>query len=297
MRIGFDIGGTKIEAVALDTAGAVLDRVRVSSPPDYEQTLDTVRDIVHGFEERLGQRGSVGVGMPGTLSPKTGLVKNANATWLNGRPFAQDLSRALTREVRCTNDANCLAASEATDGAAAGAAVVFAVILGSGCGGGVALHGRVHAGAHGVAGEWGHNGLPWPGPDEFPGPDCYCGKRGCIETWVSGKGFAADYARATGLARTGAEVADAARAGEPEAEAALERYTSRLARGLATVVNTLDPDVIVLGGGMSNVDRLYQTLPDLVAQYVFGREWDAPILRARYGDASGVRGAACLWNP
>lgn len=197
MRIGFDIGGTKIEALALDGSGAELARVRVPSPPDYAQTVDAVRRIVAAFERDLGQRGSVGVGMPGTLSPKTGLVKNANAVWLNGHPFERDLCQALGRPVRCTNDANCLAASEATDGAAAGAAVVFAVILGSGCGGGVALSGRVHAGAHGVAGEWGHNGLPWPTPEEFPGPDCYCGRRGCIETWVSGKGFAADYARAT----------------------------------------------------------------------------------------------------
>ena len=297
MRIGVDIGGTKIEAVALDPSGGSLDRVRVVTPRDYDQTLTALRDLVLGMEQRLQQTGTVGVGMPGTISPQTGLVKNANALWLNGRPLQTDLSRELDREVRCTNDANCLAASEAVDGAAAGAAVVFAAILGTGCGGGVAIGGRVHAGAGGLAGEWGHNALPWPNDDEYPGPDCYCEKRGCLECWVSGRGFAADYQRATGRRLSGAQVATLAADGEPDAVAALGRYESRLARGLATVVNTLDPDVLVLGGGMSNVERLYQTLPGLIPQYVFGRECTTPVRPALHGDSSGVRGAACLWDP
>jgi fructokinase len=294
MRIGVDIGGTKIEAVALDQAGQVLGRVRVPTPRDYAGTLAAVRELVQGLERRLDRNGSVGVGMPGTISPATGLVKNANAQWLNGRPLQRDLACELRRDVLCTNDANCLAASEARDGAAAGAQVVFAAILGTGCGGGLAISGRVHAGAGGLAGEWGHNALPWPTDEEYPGPDCHCGKRGCLECWVSGTGFAADYERATARHSTAAEVAAAAAAGDAEAWAALGRYESRLARGLATIVNTLDPDVIVLGGGMSNVQHLYQALPELVPVYVFGGECDTPIRRAVHGDSSGVRGAAWL---
>jgi fructokinase len=294
MRVGVDIGGTKIEAVALDHAGQVLGRVRRSTPRDYAGTLAAVRELVGGLERRLERTGTVGVGMPGTISPATGLVKNANAQWLNGRPLQLDLARELERDVRCTNDANCLAASEARDGAAAGAQVVFAAILGTGCGGGLAIAGRVHAGAGGLAGEWGHNARPWPTDEEYPGPDCYCGKRGCLECWVSGTGFAADYERATARSCSAAEVAAAAAAGDVEASAALGRYESRLARGLATIVNTLDPDVIVLGGGMSNVEQLYQALPKLVPKYVFGGECDTPIRRAMHGDSSGVRGAAWL---
>jgi fructokinase len=296
MRIGIDLGGTKIEAVVLDAAGHELERVRVATPSDYREVVDEIRILVHALQQRLGQVGTVGLGTPGTISPKTGLIKNSNAQWLNGKPFAKDMAEALGQPVRCANDANCLAASEAVDGAAAGESVVFAAILGTGCGGGVALRGRPHGGAWGLAGEWGHNALPWPTPEEYPGPDCYCGHRGCLETWISGTGFAADYARATGRARTGAQVAALAVEGEPEAEAALRRYESRLARGLATVANLLDPDAIVLGGGMSNIERLYRSLPDLLRANVFGRECDTPIRPALHGDASGVRGAAWLWN-
>jgi len=296
MRIGVDIGGTKIEAVALDARGQVLERVRVPTPHDYPATVATVAHLATELEERLQQSGTVGVGMPGTLSPRTGLVKNANTQSLNGRPLADDLSAALGREVRCANDADCFAASEALDGSAAGADVVFAAILGTGCGGGLAIAGRVHAGRGGLCGEWGHNALPWPEANEYPGPECYCGKRGCLEGWVSGPGFAADYARVAGRQLTAEQIAAEAAQGDADACAALSRYESRLARGLATVVNLLDPDVIVLGGGMSNVANLYESLPRLVPRYVFGGECDTPILQALHGDASGVRGAAALWS-
>ncbi len=296
MRIGVDLGGTKIEAVALSASGELQVRQRVATPTDYASALRAIVDLVRSIEQSTGRIGTVGVGMPGTIVPATGLVKNANCQWLNGRPFGTDLCRVLERQVRCANDANCLAASEARDGAAAGAPVVFAAILGTGCGGGVALNGRVHAGAGGLAGEWGHTALPWQTDAEFPGTDCYCGLRGCVETWISGTGFAADYARASGRTRTAIEVASAAAEGDPEAKAALERYESRLARSLATIVNVLDPDVIVLGGGMSNVSSLYETLPTLVPQYVFGQECTTPIRRAAHGDSSGVRGAAWLWG-
>ena len=296
MRIGVDLGGTKIEAVALSESGEFLVRQRVATPSDYESALHAIVTLVQGIEQDLERNGTVGVGMPGTIVPATGLVKNANCQWLNGRPFGTDLCRLLDRQVRCANDANCLAASEARDGAAAGAQVVFAAILGTGCGGGVALNGHVHAGAGGLAGEWGHTALPWQTEDEYPGADCYCGLRGCVETWISGTGFAADYARASGRTCPAVEVAGAAAEGDPEATAALRRYESRLARSLATIVNVLDPDVIVLGGGMSNVLSLYETLPRLVPQYVFGKESTTPIRRAAHGDSSGVRGAAWLWG-
>jgi len=296
MRIGVDLGGTKIEAIALSASGELLARERVGTPAEYSSALAAIVDLVTGIEQSIGRTGTVGVGMPGTIVPATGLVKNANCQWLNGRPFGIDLCRLLERQVRCANDANCLAASEARDGAAAGAAVVFAAILGTGCGGGVALNGRVHAGAGGLAGEWGHTALPWQTADEFPGADCYCGLRGCVETWISGTGFAADYARASGKTRSAVEVARAAAEGEPEAVATLRRYESRLARSLATIVNVFDPDVIVLGGGMSNVSSLYETLPKLLPDYVFGKECTTPIRRAAHGDSSGVRGAAWLWD-
>jgi fructokinase len=222
-------------------------------------------------------------------------VKNANSTWLNGKPFDGDLSRALGREVRCANDANCLAVSEATDGAGAGKHVVFAVILGTGCGGGIAVDGRVHGGLNGVAGEWGHNTLPWMRPEEFPGPACYCGRNGCVETWISGTGLEADYERATCRALKGPEIIAQSSAGELAALAALERFEDRLTRGLAQVINLLDPDVVVLGGGASQIPRLYENIPALLKEYVFGQEADTPILRAKHGDASGVRGAAWLW--
>lgn len=296
IRIGVDLGGTKIEFVALDRDGCELHRHRIPTPRfDYGLTLRAVAAHVEQIERDLGRIATVGVGIPGTISTQTGLVKNANSTWLIGKPFDRDLSSALGRTVRCANDANCLAVSEATDGAGVGQHVVFAVILGTGCGGGIALDARVHTGRNAVAGEWGHNPLPWATPDEFPGPRCYCGRDGCLETWISGTGLAADYERATKISLTGAAIAARSAAGEPAAIAALERFEGRLARGLAYVINLLDPDVIVLGGGLSQIPRLYQNVPANVKQYVFGNEADTPILPAKHGDSSGVRGAAWLW--
>ena len=299
MRIGIDLGGTKTEIVALGDGGHELYRKRVDTPAaSYDAIVATLADLVHEAEAALGQRGTVGVGIPGTISARTGLVKNANTTALNGQPLDRDLARALGREVRCQNDANCLALSEAVDGAGAGRRVVFAAILGTGCGAGIALDGRPWAGANLVAGEWGHNPLPWPTADEFPGPACWCGKTGCIERWISGTGFEDDFARAVpGKARIPApQIVALARDGDATARAALERYANRLARALAHVINLLDPDVIVLGGGMSNVDELYGLVPPQLPAYVFGREVTPPLVRNRHGDSSGVRGAAWLWS-
>jgi fructokinase len=296
IRIGVDLGGSKIEFVALGRDGRELHRHRMATPRfDYEGTVRAVAEAVEGIEKELGRSATVGVGIPGTISTKTGLVKNANSTWLNGKPFDKDLSQALKREVRCANDANCLAVSEATDGAGAGKHVVFAVILGTGCGGGIALDGRVHSGSNGVAGEWGHNTLPWMRAEEFPGPACYCGRNGCLETWISGTGLEADYQRATKTSPKGPEIIARSATGEAYALAALDRFEDRLTRGLAQVINLLDPDVIVMGGGASQIPRLYQNVPARLREYVFGREADTPILPAKHGDASGVRGAAWLW--
>jgi fructokinase len=296
IRIGVDLGGTKIEALALDPHGVELRRHRVATPRfDYAQTIQAVADVVKRLEEETGCTGTVGVAIPGTISRKTGLVKNANSTWMNGRPFDRDLSGALGREVRIANDANCLAVSEATDGAGAGKRVVFAVILGTGCGAGIALDGRVHEGLNGIAGEWGHNPLPWPEFHEYPGPACYCGHRGCIETWISGTGLEADYQRSTNVSRTGREIVARSLENEASAVAALDRYQDRLARSLAHVINLLDPDVIVLGGGMSRVESLYQNLSPRIQSYVFGKEADSSVVPAKHGDSSGVRGAAWLW--
>ncbi|MFL5355453.1 fructokinase [Archangium sp.] len=297
MRIGIDLGGTKIEALALADDGRELGRIRVPTPrDDYEGTVHTIAHLCTRLEQQTGQRGSVGVGIPGTISARTGLVKNANSVWLNGRPLDRDLARALGRPVRLANDANCLAVSEATDGAAAGHPVVFAVILGTGTGAGVALGGRPHAGRNGVGGEWGHNPLPWATPEEFPGPECYCGKRGCLETWVSGPGFENDYEQHTGTRLRSSDLAARAEAGVPSAVAALQRYVDRLARGLAHVIDILDPDVIVLGGGMSNVAALYRLVPEQLPRWVFGGEADTPLRPALHGDSSGIRGAAWLWR-
>lgn len=296
MRIGIDLGGTKIEALAIDNEGIELARYRIDTPrEDYDATIQAMVGLVRRLEEQTGQTGSVGAGIPGSISRITGVVKNSNSTWLNGRPLDKDLTAALGREVRLANDANCLAVSEATDGAAAGKRLVFAVILGTGCGGGIALDGRVHNGPNGVAGEWGHNPLPWPKPEESPGPACYCGKRGCMEMWVSGTGIALDYKSVTGRTRTTREIVSEFDAGEKDAEDAIDRFEDRLARGLAQVINILDPDAIVIGGGVSGVKRLYQELPKKLPAYVFGGEAATPILPARYGDSSGVRGAAWLW--
>jgi fructokinase len=297
MRIGIDLGGTKTEAIALDDAGVEMLRRRVPTPPHYDGTVGTIRDLVLAIEAETGQRGTVGVGMPGTLSPQTGLVKNANSTWLIGHAFDRDLAAVLGREVRCENDANCLAVSEATDGAATGRHLVFAVIVGTGCGAGIAIDGRAHRGANGIGGEWGHNPLPWPRDEERPGPPCYCGKYGCLETWISGTGLARDHERDTGETLKAYDIVQHARTGDVAARASLDRYGDRLARGLAHVVTLLDPDAIVMGGGMSNVDAIYGMLEARLPSLVFGGEFATPIVRALHGDSSGVRGAAWLWPP
>jgi fructokinase len=297
MRVGIDLGGTKIEALVLDPRGEQLERVRVATPTTYGQTLDAITELVTSVERRHGPVPALGVGMPGTVDRRTGLVKNSNRLFMNGKPFEEDLKARLRRPVRCANDANCFAASEAVDGAGRGEHVVFGVIVGTGCGGGIAIDGRALDGAAGGAGEWGHNPLPWPAPEENPGPPCSCGQSGCMETWVSGPGFANDHARHTGQNLTPKEIADRAARGAEDARASLERYVSRLARGLATLVNVLDPDVIVLGGGMSNVDVLYEELPELVARWVFGGSGRIAIRKAVHGDSSGVRGAARLFGP
>lgn len=299
MRIGIDLGGTKTEVIALSEAGEQRFRHRLPTPRnDYQQTIETIATLVAMAEKATGQTGTVGIGIPGSISPYTGVVKNANSTWLNGQPFDKDLSARLQRDVRLANDANCLAVSEAVDGAAAGAQTVFAVIIGTGCGAGVALNGRAHIGGNGTAGEWGHNPLPWMDEDELRYREevpCYCGKQGCIETFISGTGFATDYHRLSGNPLKGGEIIRLVEAQNALAELALSRYERRLAKSLAHVVNILDPDVFVLGGGMSNIDRLYKTIPPLIKQFVFGGECETPVRKALHGDSSGVRGAAWLW--
>ncbi len=296
MRIGVDLGGTKIEVAALATGGRQVLRERIPTPADYPATVRAIAELVAAAEARLGHTGSVGMGIPGTISPFDGLVKNANTTWLNGRPLDKDVSAALRRPVRVANDANCFVLSEATDGAAAGADIVFGIIAGTGCGGGIAVGGRVLTGAHAIAGEWGHNPLPWPRPDELPGPACYCGKHGCIEAWCSGPGLAADFKRRTARALDAPAIAQAAAGGDGNARAVMEDFLDRFARAIASVVNILDPDAIVIGGGLSNLDILYADLPKRIAPYGFTLQGDVKILKNRHGDASGVRGAAWLWR-
>ncbi len=293
MRLGIDLGGTKIEIIALDRAGRPLLRRRLPTPRgDYAGTLDAVAALVRDAEAELGARGRVGIGTPGALSRATGLLRNSNSVWLNGRPLKQDLERRLGRPVRIENDANCFALSEAVDGAGAGADVVFGVILGTGTGAGIVVHGRVLTGPNAIAGEWGHNPLPWPRPEEWPGPACYCGRHGCLETWLSGPALA----RLHGQGLTAAEIVARAEQGDAGCEAILQDYEDRLARGLAHVINVLDPDVIVLGGGLSNVQRLYRNVPRLWGRYVFSDRVDTRLLPNRHGDSSGVRGAAWLWQ-
>jgi fructokinase len=295
-RIGVDLGGTKIEAVALSADGSIPVRRRVATPRhDYRATLEAIAALVLDVEGAIGCRASVGVGMPGAISPATGLVKNANSTWLIGQPFAEDLQACLGRPVRFANDANCFALSEASDGAAAGSSCVFGVIVGTGTGGGIVVDGHVLTGADAIAGEWGHNPLPWLRGDEVPGPACYCGKHGCIETFLSGPGLARDHERVTGVSLTPAEIAEWADRGDEVAGATLERYEDRMARALATIINIIDPDVIVLGGGMSNIGRLYTNVPARWAQYVFSDRVDTRLVPPMHGDSSGVRGAAWLW--
>jgi fructokinase len=300
MRIGVDLGGTKIEAIALDRGGAELARIRVDTPrDDYPATLEAIATLVADLETRMNARGTVGVGIPGTLSPESGLVKNANSTWLLGKPLREDLQQRLARDVRIANDANCFAVSEAADGAAAGAEVVFGVIVGTGTGAGVVVNGRVLTGPNGIAGEWGHNPLPWALEDERPGPACYCGKHGCIETFLSGSGMSSEHQRRTGHSLSTPALVTRARTGDTAADDTLSRYEHRMARALAAVINMLDPDVIVLGGGMSNIDRLYEHVPRLWGPYVFSAGADdvvrTRLVRAAHGDSSGVRGAAWLW--
>jgi len=293
MRIGIDLGGTKIEGIAIGDDGRERQRCRVPTPRgDYGLTLKAVADLVHQIEREIGCRGSVGIGIPGAVSPATQLIKNANSTWLIGQPLAVDLARLLERPVRLANDANCFALSEAADGAGAGADVVFGVILGTGTGAGIVVHGKVLTGANAIGGEWGHNPLPAPKDDERPGPACYCGRNGCVETFLSGPGLARDY----GKSGTAAEAIVArAASGEIEAEHALARYEERLARALASVINVIDPDVVVLGGGLSNIDRLYESVPRLWVPHVFSDHVSTRLVRAKHGDSSGVRGAAWLW--
>lgn len=307
MRIGIDLGGTKTEIVALEGGGTEVLRRRIATPAGtggdagYQAIVDALVGLVHAAEAELGTRASVGIGTPGAVSPATGRIKNSNTTCLIGRPLREDLERALGREVRLCNDANCFALSEAVDGAAAGAEVVFGVILGTGVGGGIVVGGRPLAGRNAIAGEWGHNPLPWPHDDERPGPACYCGKHGCIETFLSGPALSRDHATHGGPAAStiasAAEIAAAAAAGDARARAALERYADRLARGLATVIDVLDPDVIVLGGGVSNLAWLYEAVPARWGAWAFSDRVDTALRPAAHGDSSGVRGAAWLWPP
>jgi fructokinase len=295
-RIGIDLGGSKIAGVALGEEGEILATRRVVAPQqDYAATLRAIAEMVAALEFSVGRPGTVGIGMPGSIAPGGGGVQNANSTWLNGKPFASDLEHCLNKPVRLANDANCFALSEAVDGAGAGARSVFGVILGTGCGGGLVFEGKLIDGPRGTGGEWGHNPLPWAEPAEHPGPTCWCGLRGCMETWVSGPGLEMDHRRHTGVALSAAAIAANAAAGEAAAQASLERHASRLARGLAHVVNIFDPELVVLGGGLSQLEHLYRQLPSLMAPYILAHDRRVRIRPPRWGDASGVRGAAWLW--
>ncbi|NGY05842.1 ROK family protein [Solimonas terrae] len=297
MRIGIDLGGTKIEGVVMADGSRIVARQRIATPAgDYEATLDAVCGLVRRLEAAAAALDlPIGVGSPGALSKASGLIKNSSSTCLNGRPLLADLEHRLGARVRLANDADCLALSEARDGAAAGADTVFAAILGTGVGGGIVVRGELLNGANGIAGEWGHNPLPWPQAGEAPGPACYCGRHGCIETWISGTGFAADHRRSTGEALRGEQIVFAADDGKPAAQASLQRYEQRLARALAHIVNVLDPQVVVLGGGISTLRRLYRTVPELWKPWIFSDEIRTRLVQAQFGDASGVRGAAWLW--
>lgn len=296
MRIGIDVGGTKIEAIALAKDGPTLNRQRIATPSTgYNGMLAALVHLVGNIEAQTGVTGSIGVGIPGAVSKLTGFVKNANSVWLNGKPFERDLSDALQRPVRIANDADCFALSEATDGAGAGAHSVFGIILGTGCGGGIVIDGKLLAGPNSIAGEWGHNPLPWPSLKEIPGPACYCGKQGCIETFLSGPGWAARHFEAGGQRMTAEEIVASADAGDAIARASFELYLDQLARATASVINILDPDIIVLGGGLSNVDAISTQLPQRWQKYVFTDRVDTRLAKNKHGDSSGVRGAAWLW--
>ena len=297
MRIGIDLGGTKIEGLALDDSGKEILRQRVDTPQgNYQATIAAIVNLVQLLEANTQQTGTVGIGIPGAISPTTQLMKNANSTWLIGKPLHADLQQALSRQVRIANDANCFVVSEATDGAARGAEIVFGVIVGTGTGGGVYVNGKDITGINAIAGEWGHNPLPWPSADEYPGRECYCGKKGCIETWLSGPGFTHDHQLHGGRGNTAKEIIALAEQGDKLAESALQRYEDRMARALATVINVVDPEIIVLGGGMSNITRLYRNVPKLWEQYIFSDHVATKLAPPAHGDSSGVRGAAWLWN-
>ena len=298
MRIGIDLGGTKIEGIAIDENGVECERLRVPTPKgDYDAVVNAVAKLVLDIERDRGQKGTVGVGIPGAISPATGLVKNANTVELIGHPLDKDLSRTLGREVRVANDANCFALSEATDGAGAGGDVVFGVIIGTGVGGGIVVSGHLLTGPHAIAGEWGHNPLAWPRDDERPGHPCFCGRPGCNESFLAGPSLARDHRLATGQDLKAPEIAARAEGGDAGAGATMKRYEDRMARALAVIINVLDPDYVVLGGGVSNIERLYREVPRLLPRYVFSDTANTPIVKAKHGDSSGVRGAAWLWPP
>lgn len=295
IQIGIDFGGTKIEAAALDPAGRFLARMRIRNPGNYEQALHDLADLIARAEHEAGGLGTIGIGTPGSISPRTGRMQNANSEYLNGRLFREDLEAALGRKVRLANDANCLALSEALDGAASGARSAFAVIIGTGVGGGMVIDGRIVEGANGVSGEWGHVPLPWMTAREFPGPKCWCGQHGCLDMLISGTGLRKDHAARTGLKLDGEAIVRAARQGEQPALASLAAYVDRLGRAMAMIINIVDPDVFVMGGGMSNVAEIYEGLPEVIRGYTFGNAWEGRIAPAHWGDSSGVRGAARLW--
>lgn len=297
MRIGVDLGGTKIEIVALDDDGNEQLRERRDAPRhDYAATISAVQNLIEKAERQLGKPCTIGIGIPGTISPDTGLVKNANSTWLIGHPFDRDIATAIDREVRIANDANCFALSESQDGAGAGKQCVFAVIAGTGVGSGICINGQIIAGAHAIGGEWGHNPLPWPKRNELPGSDCYCGKQGCIETWCSGPALERQFFELSGKKRDAKAIAELYKDGDNTAQTIMEAFLDRMARSLAGIVNVLDPDVIVIGGGLSNIDLLYTELPSRILPYTFHAETPTPIVKNRHGDSSGVRGAARLWG-
>lgn len=297
LRLGIDLGGTKIAAIILNEAGEITAQKRLPAPQGcYLKSVKAIHDLVTSLESEVGVKTRVGIGIPGSISPATGLVQNANSTWLNGKPFKQDVAELLQRRVRISNDANCFTLSEAVDGAGAGANSVFGVILGTGCGGGFSINGKILDGPLGITGEWGHNPLPWPDKQEITGPHCWCGQNGCMETWVSGPGLSADHNSSTGQNYTAEEIFSQASNGKTDARQTLDRHASRLARGLAMVVNLTDPERIVLGGGLSSMSHLYDELPELMRPYLFSKEAMVQILPPHYGPDSGVRGAARLWG-
>ena len=300
-RIGIDLGGTKIEAIAIDLHGTEIMRHRIDTPSTdhfdrYDKIIQSIDDLVKHIEGTVGMSGSVGIGIPGTLSVSTGTIKNANTTEMIGKQLNKDLEKIMGRPVRLANDANCFALSEAVDGAGKESSNVFGVIIGTGTGGGVVINGQVVSGINGIGGEWGHNPLPWPLQSELPGPDCYCGLKGCIETFLSGPGLQASYERLTGRSLEPTEIVRRFELDDAEARTVIEKYVDRLARGLASIINVLDPEVIVLGGGLSNIDCLYENVPQAWMKYVFSDDCFTKLCKAKHGDSSGVRGAAWLWN-